>query len=208
MSEIPRHLRVALASATRAFRSGDLSSLGTANEDLQPLLDAAIAWGRGQHAEVARLTTQEPTCLRCEDFAADAHKVLNEKCAPDEKHCSCVPHLRAEAARLTARLAEVEAEREEMRLTRLAERGDAEGLPPQWKVTTRDQYGRPTAFHRADRPGSLVSWWRGEGGDWSWHWQQERDDGQVEREGWFALARPALLSWDAALASTPAPAPE
>lgn len=47
-SSIPRHLRIALASATRAFQSGDLSTLGTANEDLQPLLDAAIAWGRRQ----------------------------------------------------------------------------------------------------------------------------------------------------------------
>ncbi len=48
MNDIPRHLRVALASATRAFESGDLSTLGTANEALQPLIDAAIKWGRKQ----------------------------------------------------------------------------------------------------------------------------------------------------------------
>ena len=48
MSDIPRHLRIALASATRAFQSGDLSTLGTANEDLQPLIDAAVALGRKQ----------------------------------------------------------------------------------------------------------------------------------------------------------------
>lgn len=47
-SDVPRHLRLALASATRAFQSGDLSTLGTANEDLQPLIDAAVAWGRKQ----------------------------------------------------------------------------------------------------------------------------------------------------------------
>ena len=46
MSDIPRHLRIAIASATRAFESGDLSTLGSANEALQPLLDAAIKWGR------------------------------------------------------------------------------------------------------------------------------------------------------------------
>ena len=42
------------------------------------------------------------TCPRCEDFADDARKVLSKRCTPDERHCSCVPHLRAEVARLTA----------------------------------------------------------------------------------------------------------
>ena len=42
------------------------------------------------------------SCERCEDFAADALKVLSQRCAPDERHCSCVPHLRAEIDRLTA----------------------------------------------------------------------------------------------------------
>lgn len=44
--EIPRHLRIALANATRAFERDDLAALKTINENLQPLVDAAIAWGR------------------------------------------------------------------------------------------------------------------------------------------------------------------
>ena len=47
--------------------------------------------------------THANTCPRCEDFANDARKVLSERCAPDERHCSCVPHLRAEIERLTER---------------------------------------------------------------------------------------------------------
>lgn len=31
---------------------------------------------------------------RNEQFEEDFRKVVSEKCAPDEKHCSCVPHLR------------------------------------------------------------------------------------------------------------------
>lgn len=49
------------------------------------------------------------SCERCEDFAADARKVLSQRCAPDERHCSCVPHLRAEIDRLTAERAAVRA---------------------------------------------------------------------------------------------------
>lgn len=37
---------------------------------------------------------------RVEQFEADARKVLAEECAPDERHCICVVHLRAEVARL------------------------------------------------------------------------------------------------------------
>lgn len=40
---IPRHLRVALANAERAMRTGDDAALGTINESLQPLVDAAMA---------------------------------------------------------------------------------------------------------------------------------------------------------------------
>ena len=47
--------------------------------------------------------THANTCPRCEDFANDARKVLSERCAPDERHCSCVPHLRAEIGRLIVR---------------------------------------------------------------------------------------------------------
>lgn len=114
--------------------------------------------------------TPATTCPRCEDFANDARKVLSERCAPDERHCSCVPHLRAEIERLAARgdqhatiadglraqvatliaqldaltrqgvaiqeqLAEARAERDELRLTLLAEQGDIRGVPDGWKRT-------------------------------------------------------------------------
>lgn len=39
---------------------------------------------------------------RLEDFEADFRAILNEECAGDEKHCSCVPHLRERIAGLRA----------------------------------------------------------------------------------------------------------
>ena len=39
-----------------------------------------------------------------QDFEDDYRKVMSDQCAPDERHCSCVPHLRA-------RIAELERER-------------------------------------------------------------------------------------------------
>lgn len=42
--EIPRHLRIALHNAQRAFEKGDTSTLGTINENVQPVVDAAVAW--------------------------------------------------------------------------------------------------------------------------------------------------------------------
>lgn len=47
--DIPRHFRLALVHATRAFDADDLARLGTINEDLQGLVDAAIAH-RNRHA--------------------------------------------------------------------------------------------------------------------------------------------------------------
>jgi predicted nuclease with TOPRIM domain len=41
---------------------------------------------------------------RISDFEDDFRRVVNEDCAPDEKHCSCVPHLRRENAELKAEL--------------------------------------------------------------------------------------------------------
>ncbi len=41
-----RTLHRALAHATRAFRDGELGSLATINESVQPLADAAIAYSR------------------------------------------------------------------------------------------------------------------------------------------------------------------
>ena len=40
--------------------------------------------------------------VRVEDFEDDFRKVTSETCAPDERHCSCVPYLRREIARLRA----------------------------------------------------------------------------------------------------------
>ncbi len=42
--EIPRHIRIALRSAQRAFDDRDLRVFATFNEDLQPMVDAASAW--------------------------------------------------------------------------------------------------------------------------------------------------------------------
>ena len=44
-------------------------------------------------AEVERLRE------RIADFEDDFRKVTSETCAPDERHCSCVPHLRADVTR-------------------------------------------------------------------------------------------------------------
>ncbi len=38
------------------------------------------------------------------DFEDDHRAVMSEQCAPDEKHCTCVPPLRAENAKLRAAL--------------------------------------------------------------------------------------------------------
>jgi hypothetical protein len=43
---VPRHLLLALANATEAFDRNDIYALGTINEHVQPLVDAAIAWHR------------------------------------------------------------------------------------------------------------------------------------------------------------------
>ena len=59
-------------------------------------LDAALAGSA--RAEVERLREDVAT------FSDDFRRVTSETCAPDELHCSCVPHLRAavEAARAEA----------------------------------------------------------------------------------------------------------
>lgn len=43
---VPRHLRLALARAQRAFEVDDVGSLASICEDIQGLVDAAMAWGR------------------------------------------------------------------------------------------------------------------------------------------------------------------
>ena len=48
--DVPRHLRVAIANATRAFQRRDPAALATINEDIQPLVDAAMAWVLAERA--------------------------------------------------------------------------------------------------------------------------------------------------------------
>lgn len=60
---IPRHLRVALATATRAFQSGDFAVFGTFNEDLQPVVDAAMAQIRSRDATIGALRADAENML-------------------------------------------------------------------------------------------------------------------------------------------------
>jgi hypothetical protein len=48
---VPKHLLKALADATDAFREGDIKRLATINSNVQPLVDAAIAWHRREMAK-------------------------------------------------------------------------------------------------------------------------------------------------------------
>lgn len=48
---LPRHLRLALSNAQQAFEAGEYRSLATINEDIQPLVDAAMA-------QIARLEAE------------------------------------------------------------------------------------------------------------------------------------------------------
>ena len=41
---VPRHLRIALANAARAFTKREPASLATINENVQPVVDAAMGW--------------------------------------------------------------------------------------------------------------------------------------------------------------------
>jgi len=70
-------------------------------------------WTRG-----ANLVTECPTRLRAEvellrenvaTFSDDFQRVTSEVCAPDEVHCSCVPHLRAALAAANAEAATMRA---------------------------------------------------------------------------------------------------
>lgn len=44
--DVPRHLRIAIVNAQRAFEKDDLGALATINEDIQGLVDAAIGYAR------------------------------------------------------------------------------------------------------------------------------------------------------------------
>lgn len=45
---------------------------------------------------------------RLDEYEETARRILAEDCAPDEKHCTCVPALRAEIERLKKKIAELE----------------------------------------------------------------------------------------------------
>lgn len=63
-------------------------------------------WRDAQGETEADLATviAERDSLRAEldDYKRDHAQVMAERCASDEKHCSCVPHLRAEVEKLRA----------------------------------------------------------------------------------------------------------
>lgn len=54
MTETPRHLHIAIGNATRAIAAGDDGALGTINEDIQPLVDAAMARIRRTETKLQR----------------------------------------------------------------------------------------------------------------------------------------------------------
>jgi hypothetical protein len=60
------------------------------------------AYAEAWKSQVASLTA------RLEDWERAAKVVMDEDCAPDEKHCTCVPFLRRQIASLTSRFDEAE----------------------------------------------------------------------------------------------------
>jgi predicted RNase H-like nuclease (RuvC/YqgF family) len=50
----------------------------------------------------AELAAAKEKIADYEDYADDFRRVVSEECAPDEKHCSCVPHLRRQLAQRDA----------------------------------------------------------------------------------------------------------
>lgn len=66
---------------------------------LAELRGSVDALGRALEDERERSLLLEE---RIQDFEEDYRNTLSGKCAPDEKHCSCVPHLRRRIAELEA----------------------------------------------------------------------------------------------------------
>jgi len=62
-----------------------LSQLILANSEVPPWIAEAILKLEEENERLRH---------RVEDHEDDFRKVVSEKCAPDERHCSCVPHLR------------------------------------------------------------------------------------------------------------------
>jgi hypothetical protein len=84
---------------------------------------------RGRDAVALLLAKAE---ARLKELEEDARRILNEDCAPDEKHCSCVPHLRAAKE-------QAEAERD-----RLQEALEAEVLARQGQTCGTCRHWAPT----------------------------------------------------------------
>ena len=79
--------------------------------DLLTLLDGpewrtALIESDAQRAEIERLKE------RIEDYEDSYRCVIDEKCAGDEMHCTCVPNLRRRIAELEKQLAEAKAKEE------------------------------------------------------------------------------------------------
>lgn len=60
-AEIPRHLRIALANAQRAFENDDPRTLAAVHEDLQGLVDAALAYASRRAAKAAGAQAERRT---------------------------------------------------------------------------------------------------------------------------------------------------
>ncbi len=63
---------------------------------VKDLSDEEIKYVKELCSKVAQLEAE------LEDWRAASEKVLNEECAPDEKHCTCVPFLRKRIDELEA----------------------------------------------------------------------------------------------------------
>lgn len=57
---VPRHLRLALAHAQRAFETDNVGALATVCENIQGLVDAAMAWGRRRERQQRAALTGNP----------------------------------------------------------------------------------------------------------------------------------------------------
>lgn len=61
------------------------------------LFRGAIESSERDAVELVELRAKYQDLLhKVQDFEDDFKKVMREECAPDEQHCSCVPHLRTE----------------------------------------------------------------------------------------------------------------
>jgi hypothetical protein len=69
---------------------------------------------------------------RSADYEADFRRVVNEECAPDEKHCSCVPHLRRQLAQRDAELEKAKDLIDEWKASAMLDdgAGDPDGIKP------------------------------------------------------------------------------